>query len=41
MADGRGLVAALSLGASGIMLGTRFLLAQESGAQRGVVGDNE
>ena len=30
--DGRGLVAALALGASGAQLGTRFLLARESGA---------
>lgn len=30
--DGRGLVAALALGAAGAQLGTRFLLAQESGA---------
>lgn len=29
--DGRGLVAALALGASGIMIGTRFLVAKESG----------
>jgi nitronate monooxygenase len=29
--DGRGLVAALSLGASGVMIETRFLLARESG----------
>lgn len=29
--DGRGLVAALALGASGILLGTRFMLAKESG----------
>lgn len=29
-ADGRGLAAALSLGASGIMMGTRFALSQES-----------
>jgi nitronate monooxygenase len=28
--DGRGLVASLSLGASGVMLGTRFLLAKEN-----------
>ena len=32
IADGRGLLAALALGASGAQLGTRFLLAQESGA---------
>jgi nitronate monooxygenase len=32
IADGRGLVAALALGASGVMLGTRFLVANESGA---------
>jgi nitronate monooxygenase len=30
--DGRGLVAALALGASAVQLGTRFLLARESGA---------
>jgi nitronate monooxygenase len=30
--DGRGMVAALALGASGVQLGTRFLLAAESGA---------
>jgi nitronate monooxygenase len=30
--DGRGLVAALALGAGGAQLGTRFLLAKESGA---------
>ncbi len=29
--DGRGLAAALSLGASGVLMGTRFLTAQESG----------
>jgi nitronate monooxygenase len=32
VADGRGLVAALALGASGAQLGTRFLVARESGA---------
>jgi nitronate monooxygenase len=32
IADGRGLVAALALGAAGVQLGTRFLLARESGA---------
>jgi nitronate monooxygenase len=32
IADGRGLVAALALGAHGIMIGTRFLVAHESGA---------
>lgn len=32
--DGRGLVAALALGAAGVQLGTRFLLATESGAPR-------
>jgi nitronate monooxygenase len=32
IADGRGLVAALALGASGAQIGTRFLLARESGA---------
>lgn len=30
--DGRGLVAALALGAAGVSLGTRFLVARESGA---------
>jgi nitronate monooxygenase len=30
--DGRGLAAALALGAEGVSLGTRFLLAEESGA---------
>src|ERR671916_420183 len=30
--DGRGLVAALALGAAGVQMGTRFLLAHESGA---------
>jgi nitronate monooxygenase len=29
--DGRGILAALALGASGVMLGTRFALARESG----------
>jgi nitronate monooxygenase len=32
--DGRGLVAALALGAAGVQMGTRFLLARESGAHR-------
>jgi nitronate monooxygenase len=32
IADSRGLVAALALGAHGIMIGTRFLVARESGA---------
>jgi nitronate monooxygenase len=32
IADGRGLVAALALGAAGVQMGTRFLLARESGA---------
>jgi len=32
IADGRGLLAALALGASGAQMGTRFLLAHESGA---------
>lgn len=32
IADGRGLVAVLALGASGVMLGTPFLVANESGA---------
>ena len=31
--DGRGIVAALALGAGGVQLGTRFLLATESGAR--------
>ena len=35
IADGRGLVAALALGASGIALGTRFLVCRESGALQG------
>jgi nitronate monooxygenase len=30
--DGRGLIAALALGASGVQMGTRFLATQESGA---------
>ncbi len=30
--DGRGVIAALALGAEGAQLGTRFLLARESGA---------
>ena len=30
--DGRGVIAALALGAVGAQLGTRFLLARESGA---------
>ena len=34
--DGRGLVAALSYGASGIAMGTRFLLTQESHVPEGV-----
>jgi nitronate monooxygenase len=32
IADGRGLLAALALGASGALIGTRFLVARESGA---------
>ena len=32
ISDGRGLVAALALGAVGVQMGTRFLLARESGA---------
>ena len=32
IADGRGLLAALALGASGVQIGTRFLSARESGA---------
>src|SRR5215475_5823558 len=32
IADGRGLLAALALGASGVIIGTRFLVARESGA---------
>jgi nitronate monooxygenase len=35
IADGRGLVAALALGASGIAIGTRFLVCRESGALQG------
>jgi nitronate monooxygenase len=31
-ASGRGLIAALALGADGIMIGTRFLVTRESGA---------
>lgn len=34
IADGRGLVASLALGAEGVQIGTRFLLAAESGAHR-------
>jgi nitronate monooxygenase len=34
IADGRGLLAALALGAAGVQIGTRFLLARESGAHR-------
>jgi nitronate monooxygenase len=34
IADGRGLVAALALGAQGVMMGTRFLVASESAAFR-------
>jgi nitronate monooxygenase len=32
IADGRGLLAALALGASGALIGTRFLVSRESGA---------
>jgi nitronate monooxygenase len=32
ISDGRGLVAALALGAVGVQMGTRFLLSRESGA---------
>ncbi|MFC5447116.1 NAD(P)H-dependent flavin oxidoreductase [Paenibacillus aestuarii] len=43
--DGRGLVAALALGAQGVQMGTRFLTAQESGAapayQRKLLASNE
>ncbi|WCN38813.1 NAD(P)H-dependent flavin oxidoreductase [Aneurinibacillus uraniidurans] len=43
--DGRGLAAALMLGASGVQLGTRFLTAAESGAhpvyQRALLGSTE
>jgi nitronate monooxygenase len=35
IADGRGLVAALALAASGIAIGTRFLVCRESGALQG------
>ena len=42
IADGRGLAAALSLGAAGIWVGTRFVAAVESAAppmhKQGVVG---
>ncbi len=45
MADGRGLVAALALGAEGIELGTRFVAVQESNAhpryQQALVEANE
>lgn len=33
--DGRGLAAALALGAQGVQMGTRFLVAAESGASEG------
>ncbi|WP_047150722.1 NAD(P)H-dependent flavin oxidoreductase [Aneurinibacillus tyrosinisolvens] len=43
--DGRGLIAALVLGAQGVQLGTRFLTAAESGAnpvyQRALLGSTE
>jgi NAD(P)H-dependent flavin oxidoreductase YrpB (nitropropane dioxygenase family) len=32
--DGRGLIASLALGAAGILLGTRFMVARESGTFR-------
>lgn len=35
ISDGRGLVAALALGASGVAIGTRFLVCKESGAFEG------
>ncbi|PWU81602.1 MAG: hypothetical protein DLM72_06125 [Candidatus Nitrosopolaris wilkensis] len=35
MVDGRGLLAALALGASGVGIGTRFLVCHESGAFQG------
>jgi nitronate monooxygenase len=35
ISDGRGLVAALTLGASGVAIGTRFLVSKESGAFEG------
>jgi nitronate monooxygenase len=35
IADGRGIAAALALGASGVQIGTRFLVAAESGANPG------
>jgi nitronate monooxygenase len=35
ISDGRGLAAALALGASGVAIGTRFLVAKESGAFEG------
>jgi len=43
--DGRGLAASLSLGASGVMLGTRFLLAKENNVfrsyQDNIISSNE
>jgi len=45
ISDGRGLVAALALGAAGVQMGTRFLLARESGAhpayRRGLLAATE
>jgi nitronate monooxygenase len=45
ISDGRGLVAALALGAAGVQMGTRFLLACESGAhpayRRGLLAATE
>lgn len=45
IADGRGLVAALALGAEGVQLGTRFLLAAEAGThaayQQKIIESNE
>jgi nitronate monooxygenase len=35
ISDGRGLIAALALGASGVAIGTRFLVCKESGAFEG------
>lgn len=35
IADGRGLLAALALGASGVAIGTRFSVCRESGALQG------
>jgi len=37
--DGRGMVAALALGAAGVQLGTRFLLVAQAAAVRARLGD--